>query len=697
MSLFLLVLLLQNPVTLFAGNVHEFALNPTDYFPRLFAAYVVILVVVCVPIFLFRGILLAMVAVPVLFAALLLWTYSNILVIDFGKLDGGQFEFGVVEQYRYWELGASVLVFGGLLYLYVKYSLPLAYFMVVLNVLVGSTIILQMVTSHQSGREFSEAGARSIYRLSETKNLLIVVMDQFQSDIFADLVNEDPDIRRQLQGFTFFPDTLGVAPTTRLTMPSIHAGEVYVAGPKLSEFYQKHVVDGSFLNKLSEAGHEVSLVSPPKLGCPKGASFCRGVWPAMFTYEYLRNRETERLLNYSLFRAVPLALKPHVYNGGSWLIPVSTLQASHFVVIGNLFLQRFSTSAQVSGQRPATKFIHLMNTHRPYVLNEACEYTGDNHAHDRRAAMLTQARCALAAFGGVLRRLKDVGAYDRTAIVLVADTGVGAFNIGSSHGLPAGEVGYIGSGLFGAANPVLAVKPMRADSPFATSRKRVQLTDVAATVCDIVGDCDGFPGESVFEPGDGQLDRVYNFYYLTQDWDKKGFVPEPTPYRVDGPLWELGSWPESIQPRLRPNKTIELTHAGHNAVYLGEGWGPITALGTNTYEEEAVLYVVPEPQEMDDSYELVVIAEAMFPEQNAKDELLDVLVNGQKVGSWTFLETRQAEEKRAKISRDILRRSRILNITFKLNSPDAWVVERGNVRHIRVQGIRLHSVQFNRI
>ena len=140
------------------------------------------------------------------------------------------------------------------------------------------------------------------------------------------------------------------------------------------------------------------LVSPESLGCPNKASLCKGVWRAMFRYSDLLYRESEMLLNYSLFRAAPLLAKESFYNEGRWLIPKTRLRGYHFVVTGNMFLERFASSFEIEGLAPATKLIHLMNTHRPYVLNEKCEYTGENDSHERRAGMLNQARCALYTF-----------------------------------------------------------------------------------------------------------------------------------------------------------------------------------------------------------------------------------------------------------------------------------------------------------
>lgn len=693
-SLIFLVLLVQNPAVIFTGNLAEFRLNTVDYFSLLIPAFIVCAAVFSLPALLLRGRVLGMYALTISFFALLIWAYSNIIVVNFGELDGGKFDFSSVNQL--WFLEALILlgVFCTLFYLYKNYSRPVSYFLIALNVLVGVTVIFQLATNFQAGRKFTEVDSQSIYRMSETKNVLIILMDQFQSDIFADLVQENPSIRKELDGFTFFPDTLGVAPTTRLTMPSVHSGEFYETGPRLVDFYKTRVEQGSFLNALSDSGHEVVLVSPPALGCPAKATLCTAVKSAVFRRNDLLNRETIKFLDYSMFRASPLAGKRIFYNDGDWILSARRMKTQHYVATSNIFLNRFASSIEVSGSKPATKLIHLMSTHRPYIINSECKFTGNNRSEQRRTQMYDQASCGLDIFVSVLRRLKAINAYDNTTIMLLADTGVGAFNIGSTHSSENGKPIYLGAGMYGAANPVLLVKPMRSRGDYTVSNNPVQLTDIAATICDLTNDCNNFPGKPVFSQSNGESVRNYNMYYLTSEWRKKSFVPTPRSYAVKGPLWELKSWPDDLQPKMKTGELIRFNHEEHNAVYLGEGWGPITVDGTFSYAAEAVMYFHPE-EDLANAYEFTVTAQNTFAERDHYDDIVDVYANGQLIGSWDYSTTTQVLEKKAVIQNELIGDRELLEIRFKMKSAESWVIERKNVRHMRTRGIRVKSVQFN--
>ena len=693
-SLICLVLLVQNPAVIFAGNVKEFTLNTIDYFSFLIPAYIVCTVILFLPAFLLQKRILAGYALITSFLALLVWAYSNLIVIDFGVLDGGKFDFSIVDDFLPLEALGALAAFLVLVWAFARFGSAVSRSLLVLNLLVGATVLVQLSMNYQSGRKFTEVDNRSIYRVSDTKNVLIILMDQFQSDIFADLVQNRPDVREELEGFTFFPDALGVGPTTRLTMPSVHSGEFYETGPKLNDYYKTRVERGSFLNSLSDAGHEVTLVAPPSLGCPVKAALCKAVWSTVFRRNDLLTRELAKLLDLSMFRASPLAGKETFYNNGDWLLSKQRMKAQHFVVVGNTFLNRFASTVTVDGSKPATKFIHIMSTHRPYVVNQHCRFTGNNRTAGRRTLMYNQASCGLDSFVSVLRKLKAIGAYDQTTIMLIADTGVGAFNVGSSHGSSEGEVSYHGSGLYGAANPVLLVKPMHARGDYAISDNQVQLTDVAATICELTSDCNGFPGKSVYNQNDDQRLRQYNLYHLTTDWSDKDFVPKPDAYEIKGPLWRLSSWPDALRPGMRVGVPIKLDHEEHNAVYLGEGWGPIKAEGTFTYAAEATMYFYPE-ENLAEAYEFTVSAENTFAGRDQKSGIVEVYANGQLIGSWDYSGVRQTVENSVVIPKTVIGGSELLEIKFKMKAATSWVVERKTVRHVRVRGIRVKSVQFD--
>lgn len=88
-------------------------------------------------------------------------------------------------------------------------------------------------------------------------------------------------------------------------------------------------------------------------------------------------------------------------------------------------------------------------------------------------------------------------------------------------------------------------------------------------------------------------------------------------------------------------------------------------------------------------------AENTFAAHDHKDDIVEVYANGQLVGSWDYSGVRQAVENSVVIPKTIIDSSELLEIKFKMKAAASWVVERKTVRHVRVRGIRVKSVQFD--
>ena len=106
--------------------------------------------------------------------------------------------------------------------------------------------------------------------------------------------------------------------------------------------------------------------------------------------------------------------------------------------------------------------------------------------------MTIHAQCGLLRVMAVLQRMKDLGIYDSSLIVLMADHGawVPARNFTASPNMSAMTVAM--------ATPTLAIKPPGAMQDFQTSSVPSSIIDVPATIADLASFAADFPGQSVF-------------------------------------------------------------------------------------------------------------------------------------------------------------------------------------------------------
>lgn len=542
--LFAAVLCLHNVAKVHGGNSggFQFALHQIFYVTG--PVFLVISAYLIVPAFWLHEIRLRIYAFALSYVAVLAWIYSNFVVLDFGLLDGKLWDFEPLSRYLYPEIAA--LIAAGVALWFVLNRLPRAclYFLAILNVgLVGPSVYALMTDSKDTSLA-ERPNLDAAYRFSRQQNVLIVLMDAFQSDLFAELLEKHPDLPESLRGFTFFPNTTGVARTTFLTMPAIHSGARYSPRFTMREIYDRQIRQGSFLNALAEAGHEVTMVNPMERICPAGIELCidgneilHGKVPNLVM-------EAAYLLDLSLFRAAPMFAKETLYNEQYWaVIPrarrltVLVGQQEDRTVEENRVLEVLAARGTLT-DRPVTKFIHLLNTHWPYVLGSDCR-VGDGNLSGVRDRARVQAHCGLKAFLGLMDFLRREEIYDRSLIFLIADTGADL----ASQYTQADEAANGWRRLVGRANPLFLVKPPGARQVFNAVETGIQPSDLAATVCAFVAGCDVGEGLSVFEAqAMAPRARVYKDYRWSHQYWGKDVVPESYDYTVVGPIWDRDSW-----------------------------------------------------------------------------------------------------------------------------------------------------------
>jgi hypothetical protein len=373
---------------------------------------------------------------------------------------------------------------------------------------------------------------RRLTALSAEKNVLVILLDAFQSDFFAEIVSGEPQLARGFEGFTYFANAVGPAPTTYLAMPMIHSGVPYRAGERLRDTYRASVGERSFMARLARSGYDAMLVNAILNYCPEGV-LCDHEGPLVRGRLKTLAEAAAFLVDLAAFRIVPDAFKPLVYAEGSWM--TTRWVAEDRVVTSNRVLELMARSMHVGSPRPVARFLHLFGTHAPARVDARCQPV-QNLPWTRETA-IAQDRCALSKLGAVLRALQDLGLYDRTAIAVLADHGAG---------LPRdGKPGWTWGA---AASPLLLVKPFGASGPLAHSARVVGLGDLAASLCAWTGDCRMESGSDLLR----EAAQPPRYLFLAYFWRHEYWLAEAVPilerYEVRGPPRDISSWKQLPRP-----------------------------------------------------------------------------------------------------------------------------------------------------
>ncbi|MDE2905103.1 MAG: sulfatase-like hydrolase/transferase [Acidobacteriota bacterium] len=549
----------------------------------------------------------------------LLWAQGNLLVADYGLLDGAGLDLGSHAWRTPAEIGlwiggiALATFFAGT----VARAAPLA--CALLAALQGAALLLPAITpafdrasAPRDARE-GDAGWRlppeRIYELSRTRNLIHIVLDMFPAHAFAGIAAADrPAFDDDWSGFTFFGNHLGAFPTTKASMPAMLSGAAYRNESPFYEFSARRAND-SVLHALGEQGYQLRWVTPlggdrpaPSLPGLDASAWYRIPSPYGSRRDYLAVSAAQ-LLDLSLFRHAPHDLKAGVYNDGRWLLQPRVaarleVEAATERAAGDIrFLRELASRVTPAGDAPVYALLHVIAPHPPIVVDADCRYLGE-HLPVTAANFDAQARCALSGVQALLDRLRDLDLYDRTAIVLTSDHGLAAL-ASDDHPLrgirsPAGPLDRIATD----ATPLLAVKPFGARGPLRTSDAPTAITDLPATLLDLAELPNTLRrGTSVFalDPA-APRERTYAHHEWGRrnDWGSSYFDVLHV-FAVDGRVTDPEAW-RYRQARFQPFADREAQRAAHRVGLHAVEDGTADQTGRRVYRagDYAVFYAAPD-------------------------------------------------------------------------------------------------------
>ena len=480
--------------------------------------------------------------------AILLWLQGNILVWNYGVLDGSNINW----MDGAWRGALDISIWVTVLWLAIRTyqrtgkALLVAAVAILVMQTLSAAITLAGNPEVLKARDIAAntEGRDAAMRFSASKNIVHIVMDGFQSDIFADILENSAelDIRNELQGFTYFDQHLGAYPYTQLTVPAMLSGKLFHNEVPVESFIGETMRGETIINTAYAAGYAVDIAAPVALKnvyAQGDYSNAYGISTSghVDATDYART-DAAKLVDLALFRVVPHFVKALVHRDELWVFQATSqanayLQMQYFSDLA--FLDELTDEMSVDREAPVYKMIHVMLSHRPIVGNKHCEF--DGRKTETREAVTTHAQCGLLRVLGVLQRMKDLGIYDSSLIILMADHGawVPIENFDSSDQVNALVVGM--------ATPTLAIKPPGTSHEFRVSSVPSSIIDIPATIADIAGFTARFGGKSVFSiAADEARQRHHLVYGYGINPDAAGFLFPMQEFVIDGNPYEAASW-----------------------------------------------------------------------------------------------------------------------------------------------------------
>lgn len=504
----------------------------------------------------------------------------NSLFGQFDPVIDDNFQRVDLEQYR---AVIEFLIFAillALLFRYRRYLHPAGSVLLLLGaVYYGGSTIRQVTASEL--KALSSPEAESIYSVSANRNLLVIQMAGFQSDYFSEWLVTDPGLANMLDGFYYFPDTLGVASRPGpLVDAAIQSGHHYNPFVPLNTVRAELLDGGSVFSKLAMAGADVRIFQRDR-ACPYLAR-CIHNGEIIRDTTQVHLGETLYAVDSALLIMAPEALKNFIYRQGRWLLGSMSAGGGpdgprKSVFHDHAFLQMFASKLRPGHSDSSVTYIQLENTRAPAVMSENCKVIPGAGKHSRQR-VFAQARCALRDLSRLIDTLKKNNIYHTTAIVVLADTGAVFPGVNTSlEGQFADtEQRQNISSFIASANPLLLIKPMDSTGPLRLNDQPASLADIPRTLCGLTGMCRWPSGKdlvssSEYDPGP----RQYLEYSAGQYNKNLGLISDAVQYQLSGPVADPDSWNRVID-NGSVDYVAELNFSSlDDPAVFGDGWGVV--------------------------------------------------------------------------------------------------------------------------
>ncbi|MBP5403027.1 MAG: YidC/Oxa1 family membrane protein insertase [Treponema sp.] len=303
---------------------------------------------------------------------------------------------------------------------------------------------------------------KKLYKLSKTgKNVILIMLDRAISGYVPYIFEEKPEVKKQFEGFTYYPNTISFGFGTITGAPALYGGYEYTP-TAINERPEEALVDKHNESLLaipvlfSENGFNVTVCDPPHAGYkdipdlsvfkpyPKiNACINRKV---TINTELMKQLEGDvfsanerNFFCYSIFRCSPLIFAQNLYNEGNYLSSAEkSVRASEFFKEFSL-LTLLSDCTEVSEEKENTYLsVYSTITHEPqilqlpdYEIRQNVDNSGYKTAADGHIKMETERQkmhyhCNAAAFiqlGKWFDFMRQNGVWDNTRIIIAADHG----------------------------------------------------------------------------------------------------------------------------------------------------------------------------------------------------------------------------------------------------------------------------------
>jgi ankyrin repeat protein len=365
---------------------------------------------------------------------------------------------------------------------------------------------------------------------SDLPNIYHIVLDGFQTDMFEATLTDE--VRRLLAGFTYYPENIAVYGLTAMSMASVFSGRSYHYGEDQEAF-----IENAFNSKDSliawfkrEGYLTVARTHPGYNNLPLD-QFDRADAHAIRADASMRSYIRKVFASLWGFKILPLEIARKVLPDHS----IEQLRSGSFLpntspIISYGGFMTFLRDEETLPSGGRYTYVHLIIPHFPFVLKEDCSYNGDYEI----TGPLEQSLCATSLIVRLIERLKGLGRFDDSIILIHGDHG-------QEFLIKEGQLKKVVGGFFSEnysfarSRALLLFKPagVSTKEKLAVSHAKTTLLDIAPTLVETLGleASGGMEGHSLLSTPFPERKMRY-YYSFNKPSDESELTDEILRYRV---------------------------------------------------------------------------------------------------------------------------------------------------------------------
>ena len=297
-----------------------------------------------------------------------------------------------------------------------------------------------------------------MFELSDKENVVVIMLDTIDEAYYQTFLEEEPDYIENLDGFVHYENTLTSGARTMIAVPAMFSGYPYTRDMTYTQYLKIAWGGENALSIMKDQGYDVRVYSESFIFSNDSA-------------DYISNYNTEgrkvgsykillkKIYKMDLFKFFPHILKKRVWFDTSEFDKAKKTENEYIMNDPN-FINDYRASGFSIDDASDKVFImyHLRGAHPTYILDRDGKKVKNSTLNDQVAGCFTLVQ-------EMLQDMKDLGVYDNSTIIIVAD-----------HG----DVGL-------AERPILLVKEAGSTGAYTTSQAPVSLFDLAVYLTRLAG------------------------------------------------------------------------------------------------------------------------------------------------------------------------------------------------------------------